>query len=222
MLASCTAEPPPPQTDPVAQIELGTSICDFGEVSIGAIERCDVTVGNVGESLLMVAMSVSSSSFSVLPATAEVLAGESATAVVTLVAPPPGLHEATLSVSSNDNDNPLVEVELLALVHDAPTCVAQVSSINDVAIEGTEASATVGDAVAISLAGSLPVDRISRYAWALVEIPAESEAEISSPEDAIVIIEPDVEGTFVLCGQVTDIDGLASTNECCVSIEVGA
>lgn len=100
---------------PVPDISVSTTLVAFGSVDVGTSDTETVTVSNVGNANLSITMAITGTNanqFSVAPTSQTISPAGSYGLVVTFSPTSTGAKSATLTITSNDPDEPTVNVAL--------------------------------------------------------------------------------------------------------------
>jgi hypothetical protein len=213
--------------------------CDFGDVGVGVTSFCDLTIENVGQRELLVdsvafGPDTSTTVFgaaSVFPIPTAIQPGTGVSLRLFAQPSAPGVVSGVFLLGSTDPQNPEVQVPLSVNGAQAPTAVARVKSVNGTLVQQSSPSVRPLDDVVLTgtdsqaaVAGKL----ITSYAWTIVQKPVESSIQLTQPgamETGFFFSSSggnyqglDVAGTFVVRLEVTDEDGLTSTNDARVTL----
>lgn len=220
-------------------ITVNPTQCDFGDVGVGVTAFCDLSLENVGQRELIITgigftpdtdqTVFAPTGVFPIPTTIQTQTGVS----LRLQATPnlAGEITGTLLIDSTDPLNPQVSVPLRVFGAEAPTAVPEVKSINGSPPPAGNVQVRPLDDVVLTGVNSQPAiatGSILAYQWTIVERPPESSAELSQPnamETGFYFSSStgnrpglDVAGTFVVRLEVTDDQGLTSTNDARVTL----
>jgi hypothetical protein len=224
--------------------------CDFGRVAVGGVKVCLINIKNEGDRALFFDdldfFPAASDDLFVRPTGSDplvpvfgitgsrpnpetALAADSELTLRTTFAPDAeGRYEARIRILSSDPVNPELDVPLLGLGVEGPTCVARVKSVNGIPVTGQPAIEPLDDVV-ITLEDSAspsPTGSIVSHRWEILERAAGSTVVLSNPNgaDSQFLFANrrgvDVAGRFVLVGTVTDDLGTDSVNQCLLEFDV--
>lgn len=221
------------------EISVNPPSCDFGDVGIGVTAYCDLSIENVGQRELLITgigftAETSDSVFQPagffpIPTAIQTQTGVS----FRLQATPNAAGEitGTLLIDSTDPANGQVSVPLRVFGAEAPTAIAEVKSINGTPPPpGSVQVRPLDDVVltGVNSQAAIATGQIMAYQWTIVERPSESSVQLSQPNametgfyfPASTGNRPglDVAGTFVVRLEVTDDQGLTSTNDARVTL----
>jgi hypothetical protein len=197
---------------PLPDIKLSTNAIDFGEVPPGSTDTQFIIVSNVGDGPLNILDLVQggSGAFDVItsPVGQTIPAGSESTVLVTYT--PDELmsgHTGSLSLVSDDSDEPEVSVDLRGgdgssyeypvAVIDGPT---EVHPPELVTLDGTESTdpEDIDDEYDLS------------YAWSVANRPDGSNARFLDSTAPVADLDIDVAGTYMVQLVVTDFNGVPS------------
>jgi hypothetical protein len=155
-----------------------------------------------------------------------------ATSLRLLVVPEgPQEYTGALLIDSNDPERPQVSVPLSVTGAQAPTAVAEIESINGTPNSDSAPQIKPLDDVVLTGVNSVAANvggTIVAWEWTITEMPMESSVTLDSPNSMTTGFTfssgagdyhgLDVAGTFVISLQVTDDNGLVSSNDARVTI----
>jgi|GEM_PF-612929 len=229
----------------------GTLAADFGRVATGGVSICNVEVRNNGTRELFfdaVTFVDDGTGPVVEPADSDEAPAFAITGIIpgpdTPLRPtsdevPPltlrltfapdvlGRYTATIRFETSDPDEAIVELPISGIGVVGPTCVAEVKSVNNVAVDGGINIEPLDDVVLTTTNSTpaTPEGSIVATRWDLVEKGPDSTVLLSSPttpETGFVFANRrgvDVAGRYEACAVVTDELGTDSNNRCCVDFE---
>lgn len=125
------------------------------------------------------------------------------------------LHEGTLSIRSNDPDEPEVSVCVKGAGSSCPTAVAELLE-DATAIEPLDTLRLFGGDSYTETEGA----EIAEYRWRLALRPPGSTATLSALTEAQTQITVDIAGVYEVCLEVKDSFGIRSCNDACTRLEV--
>ena len=218
-------------------IEVVPAACNFGDVGVGAIGFCDLSINNIGECELIVDdigftpdtnQAVFLAPTFLIPTT---IAGGTGVSLRLSAQPQDtSLVTGALFIHSFDPDNPRVEVPLSVQGANAPTCVARVSKINNLATTDPSPAVEPLDDVEFSSdqsSASRTGGTIVSSAWSVIAQPPESNATLANATGVTTrfhfsssagnVNGIDAAGTFTVGLIITDDLGVVST-QCSVTV----
>lgn len=213
--------------DVASGIVVTPAACEFGDVDVGSVAICTVTIANgaaAARDLVVDSFSVEGNSLVTLSTTStpHTLAPETSFTVDVRFGPSTGGEvNGTLTISSSDAVAGDVVVPLHGTGVDGPVCAARMQSVNGVDVTpGAAPNIRPLDDLVLTLAGSATTDAagsIASYAWSIASAPSGSTAVLGAPGASDTHFAPDVAGAYSVCGAVVDDAGAPSTNDCCVA-----
>lgn len=190
-------------------ITLDTTALDFGDVDAGDTETAVFTIGNEGDSPLVIDSASpqgGSGAFSAVtdPRGETIPVGGSFTVLMEYAPETTDGDEGTFTLVSNDPDEPEVSVALAGNGGGEATY--------PVAIIAGPTVGAPGETVIMDGTGSYdPADLTPlTYSWALLEQPEASLASLSNTALSAPFLTMDTAGTYTVALQVTNTDGVAS------------
>jgi hypothetical protein len=221
---------------------------DFGRVSTGGVNICNVEVRNVGtrelffDDVSFVGDVTEPEDSNDAPAFAitGIVPGPDTPLRPTSAENPPltlrltfapdvlGRYDGVIQFQTSDPGRPIIDMPVAGIGVVGPSCVATVKSVNDIDINGGSVNVEPLDDVVLTLeeSSTATVDgSIVSYAWTLTEKGPDSGVILSSPtteETGFVFANRrgvDVAGRYEACATVTDDLGTVSNNRCCVDFE---
>lgn len=136
-----------------------------------------------------------------------------------------GRFSGVLRIASSDPDEATLDIPLVGIGVDAPTCRARVKSVNGEEVTGVAVVEPLDDVVIEADAAAATPDGSVTYAWEIIERGPGSGVVLSNPvgqETGFSFANRrgvDVAGTFKACVIVTDDLGTDSVEPCCVDFD---
>ena len=137
-----------------------------------------------------------------------------------------GRYQRTLRIVTSDPDEPIIELPIVGLGVDGPTCTARVKSVGGVDISGAPTIEPLDDVVLIADATpATPDGDIASFSWEIKERGPGSGVVLTTPnsqETAFAFANRrgvDVAGRYEACVTVVDDLGTEGVAPCCVDFE---
>ncbi|MDP2339706.1 MAG: hypothetical protein Q8O67_02010 [Deltaproteobacteria bacterium] len=137
-----------------------------------------------------------------------------------------GRYERRLRLTTSDPDEPVIEIPILGLGVDGPTCTARVKSVGGVDVTGAPTIEPLDDVVLTADAvPATPDGDIASYSWEIKERGPGSGVVLTTPtaqETSFAFANRrgvDVAGRYEACVTVVDDLGTAGVAPCCVDFE---
>lgn len=225
---------------------------DFGRVATGGFQVCNVLVKNNGtRELFFDSVAFVSVDSAGGPDIVEPVGSDAIPAVLSGTPPNPdqslaptsatvpgfplrltfapdvlGRYERVLRLTTSDPDEPVIDLPILGVGVDGPTCTARVKSVGGIDVIGVPGIEPLDDVVVIADGvAATPDGSIVSYAWEIRERGPGSGVVLSSPNSQETAFSfanrrgVDVAGKYEVCATVVDDLGTEGVAPCCVNFE---